>query len=54
MVDEAAAGGLLGIVFSTSPEERRALAEIRQALADGRSRHEDDLPDAPEHGFEDV
>jgi hypothetical protein len=49
-----AAGGLFGLVFSTSAEERAAITAIREALRAGRARYDDDLPD-PEGGqFEDV
>lgn len=49
-----AAGGLFGLAFATSAEESRALREIGVALAAGRQRYGDDLPDADGGRFEDL
>lgn len=49
-----AAGGLFGLAFATSREEREALGAIRGALRVGGAAHDDGLP-APDGGaFEDL
>ena len=49
-----AAGGLFGLVFATSADERAALAEIQQALRSAVAQNDEDLPDPDGGGFADV